>query len=70
MGRVRVRQRVMSVLVLVGCLGGIVAVPLGWGAHEPARFCRTAAACPDLRWPSADPTRAAGPGQGADVLVP
>ncbi|MCG7285760.1 hypothetical protein MHY85_07210 [Cellulomonas sp. ACRRI] len=48
-----VRQRVMSVLTLVGCLTGIVAVPLGWGAHEPARFCATAADCPDLRWPAA-----------------
>jgi|GEM_PF-1802625 len=48
-----VRQRVMSVLTLAGCLAGAVAIPLGWGAHEPARFCRTAADCPDLRWPSA-----------------
>ncbi len=45
-----VRQRVMSVLTLVGCLFGLVAIPLGWGAHEPLRFCATAADCPDLRW--------------------
>jgi 3-methyladenine DNA glycosylase AlkC len=48
-----VRQRVMSVLTLAGCLAGLVAIPLGWGAHEPLRFCRTAAECPDLRWPAA-----------------
>jgi hypothetical protein len=48
-----VRQRVMSVLTLVGCLAGLVAFPLGWGAHEPIRFCRTAAECPDLQWPAA-----------------
>lgn len=48
-----VRQRVMSVLTLVGCLFGIVGIPLGWGAHEPARFCATAADCPDLRWSTA-----------------
>lgn len=52
MGPVRLRQRVMSVLVLAGCLAGLVAIPLGWGAHEPLRFCRTAAECPDLRWPA------------------
>lgn len=52
-GVISVRQRVMSVLTLVGCLTGIVAVPLGWGAHEPARFCATAADCPDLWWPAA-----------------
>jgi hypothetical protein len=51
-GPVRLRQRVMSVLVLAGCLTGLVAIPLGWGAHEPLRFCRTAAECPDLRWPA------------------
>ena len=45
-----VRQRVMSALVLAGCVFGLVAVPLGWGAYEPARFCATAADCPDLRW--------------------
>lgn len=45
-----VRQRVMSVLTLAGCLFGVVGIPLGWGAHEPARFCATAADCPDLRW--------------------
>ncbi|VTR78593.1 hypothetical protein [Cellulomonas hominis] len=48
-----VRQRVMSVLTLTGCLVGLVAIPAGWGAHEPARFCQTAAECPDLRWPAA-----------------
>ncbi len=50
MGVRSVRQRVMSALILGGCLFGLVAVPLGWGAHEPARFCATAADCPDLRW--------------------
>ncbi len=48
-----VRQRVMSVLTLAGCLFGVVGIPLGWGAHPPARFCATAADCPDLRWPDA-----------------
>jgi hypothetical protein len=43
----------MSVLTLTGCLVGLVAIPAGWGAHEPSRFCRTAAECPDLRWPAA-----------------
>lgn len=47
-----VRQRVMSVLTLAGCVFGLVAIPLGWGAAEPQRFCATAAACPDLRWPA------------------
>jgi hypothetical protein len=53
----------MSVLTLVGCLFGVVGIPLGWGAHEPARFCATAADCPDLRWPTAltDPAAVAVP---------
>lgn len=57
MGR---RQRAMSVLTLAGCLAGIVAIPLGWGAHEPLRFCRTAADCPDLRWPTGTAVPASG----------
>ena len=49
-----VRQRVMSVLTLAGCVFGLVAIPLGWGATEPLRFGATAADCPDLRWPVGD----------------
>ncbi len=48
----RVRDRVLAVLTLAGCLAGLVALPLGWGAHPRTTFCRTAAECPDLRWPS------------------
>lgn len=47
------RQRVMSVLTLAGCLAGLVGIPLGWGAHPATQFCRTAEECPDLRWPAA-----------------
>lgn len=47
------RQRVMSALTLAGCLVGLVGIPLGWGAHPPTEFCRTADECPDLRWPAA-----------------
>jgi hypothetical protein len=54
-----VRQRVMSVLTLAGCVFGLVAIPLGWGATEPLRFCATAADCPDLRWPAASTVDAA-----------
>ncbi len=46
------RQRVMSVLTLAGCLAGMVGIPLGWGAHPPTQFCRTTEECPDLRWPA------------------
>lgn len=64
-----VRQRVMSVLTLVGCLFGIVGIPLGWGAHEPARFCATAADCPDLRWSTVlpDPAVPAAAAPAADA---
>lgn len=71
-GDVGRRQRAMSVLTLAGCLAGIVAIPLGWGAHEPPRFCRTAAECPDLRWPTGTAVPAPGdtlPGGGADPVA-
>lgn len=45
-------ERTLSVLTLTGCLAGLVGIPLGWGAHPPTSFCRTAAECPDLRWPT------------------
>jgi len=61
-----VRQRVMSVVTLAGCLFGVVGIPLGWGAHEPARFCATATDCPDLRWS----TVLTDPGAGDAAVVP
>lgn len=65
-----VRQRVMSVLTLVGCLVGVVGIPLGWGAHEPARFCATAADCPDLRWSTALTDPAAGTVPAVSAAAP
>lgn len=67
-----VRQRVMSALTLAGCLFGIVAIPLGWGAQEPARFCATATDCPDLRWSAAatGAHAATGADAGAATVVP
>jgi hypothetical protein len=55
------RQRIMSVLTLTGCLVGLVGIPLGWGAHPPTQFCRTADECPDLRWPAGTAGLAAPP---------
>ncbi|NKY11964.1 hypothetical protein [Cellulomonas hominis] len=57
----RMRDRVMSVLTLVGCVAGLVALPLGWNAHPPTTFCRTASECPDVPWPSGTVEPVGGP---------
>ncbi|GIG36905.1 hypothetical protein [Cellulomonas pakistanensis] len=64
------RQRVMSALTLAGCLFGVVGIPLGWGAQEPARFCATAADCPDLRWSTAVVHTAAGAATTVPAVAP